>query len=189
VSFRKVFVSAVLVVGESSEEEGGEAGVVTDSVFGSMYVGMNDDVGIVDWGWCFVRGWEKSEFEGIRDSSFEDGGVYWRAGEPMTDGIVGMCGWGKDGDESRGFRRWSAFAKEGKFDFSDPGELSEWVDRYSSRFSLFWDDSWFNRWLFSVYRLLFVVVVVVVEVDVVAVSSFDVGCLFLRVCDFQKGVA
>jgi hypothetical protein len=36
VSFRKVFVSAVLVVGESSDDEGGDAGVDTDIVFGSM---------------------------------------------------------------------------------------------------------------------------------------------------------
>jgi hypothetical protein len=48
VSFRKVFVSAVLVVGESSEEDGGDAGVVTDIVFGSMYVGRKEDVGIVE---------------------------------------------------------------------------------------------------------------------------------------------
>jgi hypothetical protein len=44
-----------------------------------------------------VRGWAKSEFEWIRDSSFEDGGVYCRAGEPMTDGIVDVRlrkGWG-----------------------------------------------------------------------------------------------
>ena len=49
-SFKKVFVSAVLVVGESSEEDGGDAGVVTDTVFGSMYVGRKEEVGIVEGG-------------------------------------------------------------------------------------------------------------------------------------------